>query len=118
VSSLPGAKRARVRNGPMRYSRYSLIVFLLTSDGVRQMSADLRFLQGDVREGDRLNFRYDSVASAHVSLTPRLSDKSRIQQTFKLTLVNGEPVSAIVTDFDRDDFRQGEDAQSAGEGHA
>ena len=32
------AKRARVRNGPMRYSRYSLIVFLLTSDGVRQMS--------------------------------------------------------------------------------
>jgi hypothetical protein len=53
----PRAKRARVRNGPMRYSRYSLIVFLLTSDGVRQMSADLLFLQGDVRAGDRVNYR-------------------------------------------------------------
>jgi hypothetical protein len=96
----------------MRYSRYSLMVFLLTSDGVRQMSADLRFLPGDVREGDRLNFRYDAVASVHVSLTPRTSDKSRIQQKFKLTLVNGEPVSMIVTDLDPEDFQQGEDAES------
>jgi hypothetical protein len=106
------AKRARVRNGPMRYSRYSLIVFLLTSDGVRQMSADLRFLKGEVHEGDRLNYRYDAVASAHVSLTPRASDRSRIQQTFKLTLVNGEPISVIVTDLDPEDFQQGENEQS------
>jgi hypothetical protein len=106
------AKRARVRNGPMRYSRYSLIVFLLTSDGVRQMSADLLFLQGDVREGDRLNFRYDAVASAHVSQTPRASARSRIQQTFKLTLVNGEPISVIVTDLDPEDFKEGETEQS------
>jgi hypothetical protein len=108
----PRAKRARVRNGPMRYSRYSLIVFLLTSDGVRQMSADLRFLQGDVIEGDRLNYRYDAVASAHVSLTPRASGRSRIQQKFKLTLVNGDPISVIVTDLDPDDFQQGETEQS------
>jgi hypothetical protein len=106
------AKRARVRNGPMRYSRYSLIMFLLTSDGVRQMSADLRFLQGDVREGDRLNYRYDAVASAHVSQTPRASERSRIQQKFKLTLVNGEPISVIVTDLDPEDFQQGETEQS------
>ena len=106
------AKRARVRNGPMRYSRYSLIVFLLTSDGVRQMSADLLFLQGDVREGDRLNFRYDAVVSAHVSQAPRASDRSRIQQTFKLTLVNGEPISVIVTDLDPEDFQQGENERS------
>jgi hypothetical protein len=108
----PRAKRARVRNGPMRYSRYSLIVFLLTSDGVRQMSADLRFLQADVIEGDRLNYRYDAVASAHVSLTPRASGRSRIQQKFKLTLVNGEPISVIVTDLDPGDFQQGETEQS------
>ena len=108
----PRAKRARVRNGPMRYSRYSLIVFLLTSDGVRQMSADLRFLQGDVIKGDRLNYRYDAVASVHVSLAPRASGRSRIQQKFKLTLVNGEPISVIVTDLDPDDFGQGETEQS------
>ena len=108
----PRAKRARVHNGPMRYSRYSLIVFLLSSDGVRQMSAELRFLEGDVIEGDRLNYRYDAVASAHVSLTPRTSGRSRIQQKFKLTLVNGEPISVIVADFDPEDFRQGETEQS------
>jgi hypothetical protein len=55
-------------------------------------------------EGDRLNFRYDAVASAHVSLAPRASDRSRIQQRFKLTLVNGEPISVIVTDLDPEDF--------------
>ncbi|MGH3266629.1 MAG: hypothetical protein ACRDNS_32115, partial [Trebonia sp.] len=107
-----GAKRARVLNGPMRYSRYDLIVFLLTSDGVRQMSADLRFLKGDVREGDRLNFRYDAVASARVSLSPRASKRSRIQQRFKLTLVNGEPVDVVVTDLDPEDFREGENQRS------
>lgn len=106
------ARRARVRNGPMRYSRYNLILFLLTSDGVRQMSADLLFLQGDIRAGDRLNYRYDAVASAHVSQTPRPSDRSRIQQTFKLTLVNGDPVSVIVTDLDPEDFQKGETEQS------
>ena len=74
--------------------------------------ADLRFLQGDVIEGDRLNYRYDAVASAHVSLTPRASGRSRIQQKFKLTLVNGEPISVIVTDLDPDDFQQGETEQS------
>lgn len=76
------------------------------------MSADLRFLQGDVIKGDRLNYRYDAVASAHVSLTPRASSRSRIQQKFKLTLVNGEPISVIVTDLDPDDFEQGETEQS------
>ncbi|MGD0700526.1 MAG: hypothetical protein ABSA02_11650 [Trebonia sp.] len=108
----PRTKRARVRNGPMRYSRYSLIAFLLTSDGVRQMSADLRFLLGEVIAGDRLNYRYDAVASAHVSLTPRPSSRSRIQQKFKLTLVNGDPISVIVSDLDPEDFEQGETEQS------
>ena len=74
--------------------------------------ADLLFLQGDVREGDRLSYRYDAVASAHVSQAPRTSDRSRIQQTFKLTLVNGEPVSVIVTDLDPEDFQQGENERS------
>jgi hypothetical protein len=108
----PRAKSARVRNGPMRYSRYTLIVFLLTSDGVRQMTADLKFEEGDIRKGDRLNYRYDTVASARVSLTSSASDKSRIQQKFKLTLVNGEEISTVVTDLDPEDFQQGETEQS------
>jgi hypothetical protein len=108
----PRAKSARVRNGPMRYSRYRLIVFLLTSDGVRQMSANLNFEEGDIQKGDRLNYRYDAVASARVSVTPRASDKARIQQEFKLALVNGEQITAIVTDLDPENFQQGETEQS------
>jgi hypothetical protein len=107
-----GAKRARVHNGPMRYSRYKLVVFLLTSDGVRQMSAEVGFVSVTLRKGDRISYRYDAVASAHVSLTRNASEKSRIQQEFKLTLVNGEPISVVVTDLDPQDFEQGEDAES------
>ncbi len=90
------AKHARLRNGPMRYSRYKLIVFVLTSDGVRQMSADLGFVAVTLRLGDRISYRYDAVASAHVSLTRSGPPKPRIQQKFTLTLVNGDPISVIV----------------------
>jgi hypothetical protein len=107
-----GAKSARVRNGPMRYSRYRLIVFLLTSDGVRQMYADLGFLTGSLRKGDRISFRYDAIASAHVSLPAQVSERHRIQQKFNLTLVNGEPISVVVTDLNPADFQPGEDADS------
>lgn len=108
----PRTRRARVRNGPMRYSRYSLIVFLLTLDGVRQMSADLLFLEGTIRAGDRLNYRYDAVASARVSLTSKAPDRSRIQQEFELRLVNGDPISVIITDLDPENFEPGETEQS------
>jgi hypothetical protein len=32
-----GVADARLHNGPVRYSRYKLIVFVLTSDGVRRI---------------------------------------------------------------------------------
>ena len=110
-----GAKHARLPNGPMRYSRYKLIVFVLTSDGVRQMSADLGFVAVTLRLGDRISYRYDAVASAHVSLTRSGPPKPRIQQKFTLTLVNGNPISVIVTDLDPEDIRRGEDEDSLSE---
>ena len=109
------AKHARLPNGPMRYSRYKLIVFVLTSDGVRQMSADLGFVAVTLRLGDRISYRYDAVASAHVSLMRSGPPKPRIQQKFTLTLVNGDPISVIVTDLDPEDIRQGEDEYSLSE---
>jgi hypothetical protein len=109
------AKHARLRNGPVRYSRYELIVFVLTSDGVRQMSADLGFVALTLRLGDRISYRYDAVASAHVSLTRSGPPKPRIQQKFTLTLVNGDQISVIVTDLDPEDIRPGEDEYSISE---
>jgi hypothetical protein len=108
----PGARRARAHNGPMRYSKYTLMVFLLTSDGVRQMTADLTFLTVDLRHRERISYRYDAVVSANVSLGSRDSRWSRIQQKFVLTLVNGDPISVTVTDLDPRSFRRGEDAES------
>jgi hypothetical protein len=110
-----GAKHARLPNGPMRYSRYKLIVFVLTSDGVRQMSADLGFVAVTLRLGDRISYRYDAVASAHVSLTRSGPPRPRIQQRFTLTLVNGDPISVIVTNLDLEDLQQGEDEYSLSE---
>jgi hypothetical protein len=107
-----GARRTRANNGPMRYSKYKIVVFLLTSDGVRQLTADLSLVAITLRHLERISYRYDAVASAHVSLTSHASEGLRIQQRFKLTLINGDPISAIVTDLDPEDFQQGEDADS------
>lgn len=109
------AKHARLLNGPVRYSRYKLIVFVLTSDGVRQMSADLGFVAVTLRLGDRISYRYDAVASAHVSLARSGPPQSRIQQKFTLTLVNGDQISVIVTALDPKDIRPGEDEYSISE---
>lgn len=108
-----GARSARVHNGPMRYSRYKLIVFVLTSDGVRQLTAELSTVRMTLQHRERLSYRYDAVASAHVSLPKRASaENPRIQQKFKLTLVNGESVPVIVSDLNLEEIQPGEDEES------
>ncbi|MFC3543234.1 hypothetical protein ACFQE7_12500 [Nonomuraea ferruginea] len=84
-------KRARVRNGPWRYSRYKLLVFLLTADGVRQMSVDLDFQKVTFHNRRRINYRYDAVAAVQVI------DADDGRRTFELTLVNGHPIEVEVT---------------------
>jgi hypothetical protein len=85
-------QRGRVKYGPWRYSRYRLLVFLLTDDGVRQVSADLNLETATFHDKVRLNFRFDAVAAVRV-LT---SDDH--EQTFELGLVSGESVSVRVTE--------------------
>ncbi|WP_033346446.1 hypothetical protein [Catenuloplanes japonicus] len=89
-----GAQRARIRRGPWRYSQYRLTVFLLTADGVRQMTADLDFAQGEMQIRKRTNYRYEAVASVHVT------EAGGAQPRFKLTLVNGEAIDVRVTGGD------------------
>ncbi|MER5626432.1 hypothetical protein ABT061_35930 [Streptosporangium sp. NPDC002544] len=84
-------KRARVRNGPWRYSRYKLLVFLLTADGVRQMTIDLDFERATFHDRRRINYRYDAVAAVQAA---EADDGHR---TFELTLVNGHPITVEVT---------------------
>jgi hypothetical protein len=101
-----GHKSARVRNGPMRYSRYRLLLFLLTADGVRQTTADLDFEKGSFHDRRRTNFRFDAVAAVHVAET----DDHR--RTFTLELVNGYSTSVQVTEANTQQLAPDEDQEA------
>jgi membrane protein implicated in regulation of membrane protease activity len=85
-------KRARVLDGPWRYSRYRLLLFLLTDDGVRQVDVDLDFVNGTHRVMGRHNYRFDAVAAV------RVDGLASSRQTFQLTLVDGNPIEVTVTE--------------------
>ncbi|GIJ47075.1 hypothetical protein Val02_39610 [Virgisporangium aliadipatigenens] len=102
-------KRARVARGPWRYSRYAMLLFLLTRDGVRQVNIDLDFLGGVSRGTQRLNYRFDAVAAV------RIDGLQTPQQTFELTLVNGEPIKWRVTESSLENALPGEDARELSE---
>jgi hypothetical protein len=112
-----------VFGGPPRFSDYQLLVFLLTDEGVRQVSISLDFTTGVISNEQRLNFHYAAVAAARVSemgvriepdgetretqiaarpheLRPELTHALVLSRTFKLSLVNGESVQVMVENFD------------------
>ncbi|MEV5719391.1 hypothetical protein AB0L41_36370 [Amycolatopsis mediterranei] len=112
------AQRARVLGGPMRYSRYVILVFLLTHSGVREIEVDLDFLKADVHDERRTSFRYDALSAARVAeVGVRYADgwhyqilngdNAVLQQTqsvrkraFRLTLVSGEQISVVAEGFE------------------
>ncbi|MFI5610688.1 hypothetical protein [Amycolatopsis sp. NPDC051903] len=123
------ALRAREFRGPMRYSKYVVLVFLLTTSGVREIEVDLDFLTGDVHDERRTSFRYDALASARVSeVGIRYADKKRYlvrpddaglyldkhtvrKRAFRLRLVDGEEISVVVETYRRQvDVTEQEDA--------
>ncbi|SCL72890.1 hypothetical protein [Micromonospora peucetia] len=98
----PSCKRARYPQGPWRYSRYRLLLFLLTDDGVRQASIDLDFETATPRTNQRLNYRFDAVAAV------RIDGIATQQQTFELTLFNGNPISILVSAPDNESLQDDE----------
>ncbi|PRX50957.1 hypothetical protein B0I33_101109 [Prauserella shujinwangii] len=62
-----GANRARVSGGPLRYSSYHVIVFLLTKNGVRQVRFRLDFLHATLWSQERTAFRYQVLVAATIS---------------------------------------------------
>lgn len=96
-------KRARIRRGPWRYTRYRLLLFLLTDDGVRQVDIDLDVERASSHETQRLNYRFDAVAAV------RVHGLASQQQRFELTLFNGAPISVPVTESNAETLTPGED---------
>lgn len=105
----PSCKKARYPQGPWRYSRYRLLLFLLTDDGVRQVNIDLDFETAASRTTQRLNYRFDAVAAV------RIDGIATRQQTFELTLFNGEPISIRVSDPDNETLQHDENATKIAE---
>ncbi|MET8847619.1 hypothetical protein [Amycolatopsis sp. NPDC004625] len=112
------ARRARVLGGPMRYSRYVILVFLLTRSGVREIEVDLDFLKANVHDERRTSFRYDALAAARVSEVGvryaagwryeiingdsqvLMQSQSLRKRAFRLTLVSGEKISVVAEGFE------------------
>ncbi|MFI7070849.1 hypothetical protein [Micromonospora sediminicola] len=105
----PACKKARYPQGPWRYSRYQLLLFLLTDDGVRQINIALDFETAASRLTQRLNYRFDAVAAV------RIDGVATQQQTFELTLFNGEPMSMRVSEPDNETIQHDESASKIAE---
>ncbi|GGT06790.1 hypothetical protein GCM10010156_75210 [Planobispora rosea] len=88
----PSYDRARIENGPWRYSKYKILLFLLTKDGVRQLTVHLDFRKATFHRLARTNYRYDAFTSVQVAET----DSG--ENVFELTLTNGDPIKVKVTD--------------------
>ncbi|WP_018353238.1 hypothetical protein [Longispora albida] len=90
-----GCNKARVEGGPARYSVYKLIMLLLTSGGVWQVTAKLHFTTGELTVLTRREYRYDVVASVHVDVAGK-------EPSFRLRLINDEAIHVHVESFDAD----------------
>ncbi|WP_157182742.1 hypothetical protein [Sciscionella marina] len=97
--------------GPVRYSRYIVMVFLLTASGVREVETKLDFLNGYSYDEQRTSFAYSSVTSARVTeVGRRLEQEGALvargeqpvqlgRRAFHLTLSSGEEIEVIAEDF-------------------
>jgi hypothetical protein len=79
----PNASSAQVPRGPLRYDRYSLRLFLITEDGVREVSKVLNFRTAQFNAEERNSFRFEAVSSVNVV---KGTDG---KQNLRLTLTNG-----------------------------
>lgn len=102
MSPAKSYKRARVKHGPWRYSKYDVRLFLITHDGVREVTTELDFEHATLGDQERTSFRFDAVSSVHV-LQSKSSDCK-----LELTLFNGPVRDIRVVDADLSEVEAGE----------
>jgi hypothetical protein len=83
--------RARVPNGPWRYARYQLFLFLLTADGVRQVVVGVDLATGSFHAWQRSGYRFDAVAAV------RVIEHDGGARHFELSLVDGDDLEIGVS---------------------
>lgn len=116
TEAAPGSRRARDVGGPFRHSAYTVLLFLLTEGGVRQVRARLDFARGAFSAEQRTTFRYDAIGSVRVSEVSVRYDNGQarvvtdeqahlapqkliVRQAFELTLVNSQHIRVLLDGF-------------------
>jgi hypothetical protein len=101
TEAAPRSQRARDVGGPFRHSAYTVLLFLLTEGGVRQIQARLDFVSGTFSGERRTTFRYDAIGSVQVTEVGLRVDEQKLitRQAFQLALVNGHAIRVLLDDF-------------------
>ncbi|MGS2588560.1 hypothetical protein [Streptomyces hebeiensis] len=102
-------KRGRVKGGPWRYSRYSFRLFLVTQDGVREISTEFDFTDAKRGNEQRSNYRFDALSSVQVT------ERSHVGYDLELVLTNGPARNIRVKDADTHQLGPDENAQEIAE---
>ncbi|MEI5524733.1 hypothetical protein WB401_14865 [Streptomyces brasiliscabiei] len=122
VEGVPGCVRARVKNGPPRYSEYRQILYVLTSSGVWVSSWNVDFATGEHDGRQDTVFRYDAISSVTVeSVGVRFGDSLReivavsedgsprdgadeddlvMHEALRLVLHNGQRLTALLENYE------------------
>ncbi|MBW5483698.1 hypothetical protein GPJ59_17850 [Streptomyces bambusae] len=102
-------KRGRVKRGPWRYSRYSFRLFLVTQDGVREISTEFDFTDAKRGNEQRSNYRFDALSSVQVT------ERTDVGYDLELILTNGPARNIRVKDADSHQLAPDENAQEIAE---
>ncbi|MCA1218571.1 hypothetical protein [Streptomyces sp. 8L] len=84
--------RGRVKGGPWRYSRYSFRLFLVTQEGVREISTEFDFADAKRGNEQRSNYRFDALSSVQVT------ERTHVAYDLELVLTNGPARNIRVKD--------------------
>ncbi|MFJ2832620.1 hypothetical protein ACIPC1_34570 [Streptomyces sp. NPDC087263] len=102
-------KRGRVKGGPWRYSRYSFRLFLVTQEGVREISTEFDFADAKRGNEQRSNYRFDALSSVQVT------ERAHIGYDLELVLTNGPARNIRVKDADTHQLAPDENSQEIAE---
>lgn len=102
-------KRGRVKGGPWRYSRYSFRLFLVTQDGVREISTEFDFTDAKRGNQQRSNYRFDALSSVQVT------EHTHSGYDLELVLTNRQARNIRVKDADTHQLAPDENAQEIAE---
>ncbi|MFG2996397.1 hypothetical protein [Streptomyces sp. NPDC048340] len=102
-------KRGRARRGPWRYSRYSFRLFLVTQDGVREISSEFDFTDAKRDNEQRSNYRFEALSSVQVT------ESAQTGYDLELVLTNGPARNIRVKDADAHQLAPDENAREISE---